>query len=169
VILLGLLMDPTGMTDTRHISRTAGSSDRDLSVELASRRTGMSFQRTRMSADRTLMSVIRTSLALIGFGFTIFQFFEKLKEAGTLSGTHAARNFGLVLVALGIGMLVLGIVYHVQFMLGLRHVRDDMREQGLIHGESLFPVSLTLIVAVALLLIGVAAIVSMIFNAGPLG
>jgi putative membrane protein len=122
-----------------------------------------------MSADRTLMSVIRTSLALIGFGFTIFQFFEKLKEAGTLSGTHAARNFGLVLVALGIGMLVLGIVYHVQFMLGLRHVRDDMREQGLIHGESLFPVSLTLIVAVALLLIGVAAIVSMIFNAGPLG
>ena len=50
----------------------------DASTELASRRTGMSFQRTRMSADRTLMSVMRTSLALIGFGFTIFQFFEKL-------------------------------------------------------------------------------------------
>ena len=41
----------------------------------------MSFQRTRMSADRTLMSVIRTSLSLIGFGFTIFQVFEKLHEA----------------------------------------------------------------------------------------
>jgi putative membrane protein len=40
------------------------SSD-DISVELSSRRTGMSFQRTRMSADRTLMSVIRTSLSLI--------------------------------------------------------------------------------------------------------
>jgi hypothetical protein len=46
------------------------------SFELSSRRTGLSFQRTRMSADRTLMSVIRTSLALIGFGFTIFQFFR---------------------------------------------------------------------------------------------
>ena len=45
------------------------------------RRTGMSFQRTRMSADRTLMSVIRTSLSLISFGFTIAQFFEKLKES----------------------------------------------------------------------------------------
>ena len=44
----------------------------DVSVELSSRRTGMSFQRTRMSADRTLMSVLRTSLSLISFGFTIF-------------------------------------------------------------------------------------------------
>ena len=52
----------------------------DVNTELSSRRTGMSFQRTRMSADRTLMSVIRTSLSLIGFGFTIYQVFER---AGT--------------------------------------------------------------------------------------
>ena len=61
-----------------------------ISVELSSRRTGMSFQRTRMSADRTLMSVIRTSLSLIGFGFTIFQFFHKLKESGILEGATTA-------------------------------------------------------------------------------
>jgi putative membrane protein len=59
---------------------TAKSPSDLISVELASRRTGMSFQRTRMSADRTLMSVIRTSLSLIGFGFTIFQVFEKLRD-----------------------------------------------------------------------------------------
>ena len=53
----------------------------DVSTELSARRTGMSFQRTRMSADRTLMSVMRTSLSLIGFGFTIFQVFQKLHEA----------------------------------------------------------------------------------------
>ena len=53
----------------------------DVATELSTRRTGMSFQRTRMSADRTLMSVIRTSLSLISFGFTIFQFFEKLQDA----------------------------------------------------------------------------------------
>ena len=157
------------MADTKPTRPIAASDPDAISVELSSRRTGMSFQRTRMSADRTLMSVIRTSLALIGFGFTIFQFFEKLKEAGTLSGTHAARNFGLALVALGIAMLVLGIVYHVRFMLGLRHVRLAMTAQGLIHGQSAFPLSLTLVTAVALLLIGIAAIVSMIFNAGPLG
>jgi putative membrane protein len=56
---------------------TPKSDPDQISVELSSRRTGMSFQRTRMSADRTLMSVIRTSLSLISFGFTIFQVFQK--------------------------------------------------------------------------------------------
>ena len=152
------------------MSNVTSKSKPDLvSFELAARRTGMSFQRTRMSADRTLMSVIRTSLSLIGFGFTIFQFFEKLREAGTLSSAHAARNFGITLVALGIGMLVLGILYHVQFMLGLRHVRREMTEERLIHGESRFPVSLTLLTALVLLIVGIAAIVSMLFNVGPFG
>jgi putative membrane protein len=157
------------MANTKPTPPIVASNPDDISVELSSRRTGMSFQRTRMSADRTLMSVIRTSLALIGFGFTIFQFFEKLKEMGTISGTHAARNFGLALVALGIAMLAFGIVYHVQFMLGLRHMRHEMAAEGLVHGESRFPVSLTLVTAAVLLLVGIAAIVSMIFSAGPFG
>jgi inner membrane protein YidH len=149
---------------------TSQSPSEDISVELSRRRTGMSFQRTRMSADRTLMSVIRTSLSLIGFGFTIFQFFQKLKESETLKGgAGAARNFGVTLVALGIGMLVIGIAYHVHFMMGLRKTRDEMTEAGLIHGESTFPVSLTLITAIVLLAIGVAAIVSMMFHVGPFG
>ena len=54
------------------------AAERDASTELSARRTGMSFQRTRLSADRTLMSVMRTSLSLIGFGFTIYQVFEKM-------------------------------------------------------------------------------------------
>ena len=108
---------------------TAKSDTDRISVELSSRRTGMSFQRTRMSADRTLMSVIRTSLSLISFGFTIFQVFEKLREITTLI-THAAapRNFGVALVGLGILMLIVGIVYHVQFMIGLRDERE--RDDG---------------------------------------
>ena len=137
----------------------------DLSTnrtEMSKRRTGMSFQRTRMSADRTLMSVIRTSLSLISFGFTIAQFFEKLKQADMVVTAHGPRQFGMALVWLGIGMLVFGIVYHVQFMLGLRKVRTTMRGSSLIHGESGFPVSLTLISAVVLLLIGIAAIIYMI-------
>jgi putative membrane protein len=152
------------MTDQRITSQ----SDPDrISVELSSRRTGMSFQRTRMSADRTLMSVIRTSLSLISFGFTIFQVFEKLREAGTLTHAASARNFGISLVALGILMLVGGIGYHLQFMYGLREERKAMTAAGLIHGESRFPPSLTLITAVILLVIGIAAIVSMVFQIGP--
>jgi putative membrane protein len=146
---------------------TSKSASDAISTELSARRTGMSFQRTRMSADRTLMSVIRTSLSLIGFGFTIFQFFEKMKQAGTLAHAAAPRNFGITLVLLGILMLIGGIIYHLQFMLGLRHEREAMTASGLIHGQSHFPVSLTLITAILLLTIGIVAIVSMIFQVGP--
>jgi uncharacterized membrane protein YidH (DUF202 family) len=146
--------------------RTTLSTNR---TEMSMRRTGMSFQRTRLSAERTLMSVIRTSLSLISFGFTIFQFFHKLQESDVLANAHAARNFGKSLVMLGIAMLVFGIVYHVRLMLELRRVRGGMTRNLLIHGESGFPVSFTLITAVALLIIGIIAISNMVFNVGPFG
>ena len=115
------------------------------------------------------MSVIRTSLSLIGFGFTIFQFFERLKEAGTMAHAAAPRNFGITLVALGIMMLIGGIFYHVQFMMHLRGQRAAMMADGLVLGESKFPLSLTLITACLLLLIGIFAIISMVFQVGPFG
>jgi putative membrane protein len=129
----------------------------------------MSFQRTRLSADRTLMSVIRTSLSLIGFGFTIFQFFQRLRDQSILTGAAPARNFGTALVFLGVAMLIIGIVYQIRFMRELRKEREAMKAVGLVHGESEFPPSLTLITAVLLLLIGMAAISSMVFNTGPFG
>ena len=148
---------------------TSQSDSASIATELASRRTGMSFHRTRMSADRTLMSVIRTSLSLIGFGFTIFQVFQKLHETQVLKSSEAARHFGVALVLLGIAMLLVGIGYHVTFMLGLRRERAQMKADGLVHAESEFPVSLTLMVALLLLAIGFFAIASMVFNVGPFG
>jgi putative membrane protein len=148
---------------------SSAPSSASITTELAMRRTGMAFQRTRMAADRTLMAVIRTALSLISFGFTIFTFFSKLKEAGVLKGAAPARNFGESLVLLGVGMLIFGIIYHVMFMLGLRRVRDNMRAESLVHGESGFPTSLVLIVAMILLLIGVAAALSMVAHVGPFG
>jgi putative membrane protein len=148
---------------------TAQSDSASISTELASRRTGMSFQRTRMSADRTLMSVIRTSLSLIGFGFTLFQIFQKLHESNVLKSGTAPLHFGLSLVVLGVTMLVVGIGYHVTYMYGLRRERAQLKADGLIHAENQFPLSLTLTVAMLLLGIGVLAIVSMVFGAGPYG
>jgi putative membrane protein len=140
----------------------------DPAVELSARRTGMSFQRTRMSTDRTLMSVMRTSISLISFGFTIGQFFERLRMSKILpQESHAPRNFGVALVALGIFMLVLGIVYHLHYMRTLRHERLAMTREGLIHGETPYPVSMTLLVAVVMLLLGVLAIISMTTHINP--
>jgi putative membrane protein len=148
--------------------RITGQSSPDwISVELSARRTGMSFQRTRMSADRTLMSVIRTSLSLIGFGFTIFQIFQKMFEAKVLPSIAPARHFGTALLVLGCLMLIMGIAYHIAFMIGLRKERIAMRDDGLIHARSHFPVSLTLMTAFLLLLVGLLAMASVVFELGP--
>jgi putative membrane protein len=147
------------------IDRERYPSADDVSVELSMRRTGMSFQRTRMSADRTLMSIIRTALSLISFGFTIYQVFSNaLKIPNVTLNAAAPRNFGTALVAVGVLLLVLGIVYHVRYMLGLREERERMIADGLIHGESAYPVSLVLLCAIVLLLIGLMAIVGMVFD-----
>jgi putative membrane protein len=144
------------------------SSPEVLSLELSSRRTGLSFQRTRLSAERTLMSVERTSLSLIGFGFTIAQFFNQLRQSGTLPHeTRSPRDFGVALIALGIASLLLGIVSHVKFMLGVRAERQQLIGDRLIHGESAYPVSISLIVAVLLLGIGLLAIASVALSVGP--
>lgn len=146
--------------------RTDLSSNR---TELSMRRTGMSIHRTRMSADRTLMSVMRTSLSLIGFGFTLHQAFQKLREAGTVHNDAAPRNFGVALILMGILLLVGGIARHVQFALELRQLRKLLTQEKLIHGQSLYPVSMSLITAVALLAVGIAAVISILFDLALFG
>ncbi|MDH2328337.1 DUF202 domain-containing protein [Cereibacter sp. SYSU M97828] len=129
----------------------------------------MSFQRTRLSAERTLMSIIRTSLSLISFGFTIYQIFHKAAEQNIIPNAGDARRFGVALVLLGVALLIAGIVYHLRFMTELRHERETMASEGLIHGESAYPISLTLVAAMLLLAIGLFAIASMAFQLGPFG
>jgi len=138
-------------------------------TEMSSRRTGMSFQRTRMSADRTLMSIIRTSLSMISFGFTIYSFFRGLAQNGALPSGRAAIFFGQALVGLGVLLITFGIAYHVQFMLGLRRERAAMKGGALIHAESVFPVSITLIVAILLLMLGLGALAGTLLRIGPFG
>lgn len=74
-----------------------------------------SWLRTRMSAERTLMSWIRTATALIGFGFTIVQFMERLQDMSSVPAVRplTSRYLGLTLILAGI--ISLGIAvwqYH---------------------------------------------------------
>lgn len=68
--------------------------------------------RTRMALERTLMAWVRTSVAMIGFGFTIVQFFDKL---GGMEGVAAAarpqapRYLGLALIACGVAALLVSV------------------------------------------------------------
>ncbi len=68
--------------------------------------------RTRLSVERTLMSWVRTAVSLIGFGFAIVQFFDRMQQ---MPGVHSARfpeaprYLGLALIACGILGLVISI------------------------------------------------------------
>ena len=75
-----------------------------------------SWLRTRLSVERTMMSWVRTATALIGFGFTIVQFFARIQETPGVAPPyfpHAPRYLGLSLIFCGVMALVISIwEYH---------------------------------------------------------
>lgn len=142
----------------------------NIASELASQRTELSFEQAAMSSDSSLLASARTSMALITFGFIIFEYLQKISDrylAGDLPA-HSPRRFGLALLVLGIVLLCLEILRHRQFQRHRRQRRQELFEQGLIrHPERARPSS-AMIVAILLLLIGLAAIVRVALSAGPL-
>jgi putative membrane protein len=70
--------------------------------------THFAWLRTRMSMERTLMSWVRTAAALIGFGFTIFTFFEQINQSNLLRRPVSIATPRIVSLALiGLGTLAL--------------------------------------------------------------
>jgi len=116
-----------------------------------------SWINTQLSLQRTLMSATRTAISLIGFGFTVAQFFEKMvdkvPEELRVLRPEGPRNFGLALIGAGVISLT---VFTWQYHSAVQRLRSGAYEQlvGEI-GRPLFaPVY---IVAGTVLLIGVAA------------
>ncbi len=111
--------------------------------------------RTVMGLQRTLLAAVRTSVSLIGFGFTVAQFFEKLfKSSGAQS--EMARNLGLLLIGAGvISLAVFTWQYHraiVYFRTGEFTQIGMIRERPM--HTSVYLISFTV------MLIGVAAFIS---------
>jgi putative membrane protein len=74
--------------------------------------THFGWIRTRLSVERTMMSWLRTATALIGFGFAIVQFFERLgqtPEARSAYLPDAPIYLGMALIACGVLALVVAI------------------------------------------------------------
>jgi putative membrane protein len=122
-----------------------------------------SWIRTRLSVERTLMSWVRTATALIGFGFTIVQFFERLS---TTEGVAPAmrpqmpRYLGLALIAAGIGGLLISIW---QYRALLNYMYEGFKP---IAGIRSVPDHTPIMsIAIALTLIGVFAFVAVLIRA----
>jgi putative membrane protein len=68
--------------------------------------------RTRLSVERTLMSWVRTAVSLIGFGFAIVQFFDRMEQlpgAKPSRFPEAPKYLGLSLIFSGVLALVISI------------------------------------------------------------
>jgi putative membrane protein len=111
------------MSDPTHTDGGASASGSPLADPLTDRfpvritaDSHFAWLRTRASLERTMMSWIRTAVSLIGFGFTIVQFFQRMEELpGVSPAQHPAapRYLGLALIGCGVGALVVSVwQYH---------------------------------------------------------
>ena len=85
------------------MSETGPDTDR-FAVRMTSD-SHFSWLRTRLAVERTLLAWVRTATGLIGFGFTIVQFFERFGDMqGVAAATHpdAPRYLGLALIGAGV-------------------------------------------------------------------
>ncbi len=115
--------------------------------------------RTRMALERTIMAWVRTSTALIGFGFTIVQFFQRLdamKSARPPMAPHTARYFGMSLIVAGVAAIVLATL---QYLSVARYLRLGEFRVLVARPKAHVPSPL-LGIAALLLLIGVGTLVA---------
>jgi putative membrane protein len=122
-----------------------------------------SWLRTRLSVERTLMSWVRTAVALIGFGFTIVQFFDRMKDLpGVVPGRFpdAPRYLGLMLILCGILALVVS-VWEYRWTLSYLWGGSFAAIAGATKEGKQTPL---LAVAIALILVGVFAFFSVLLR-----
>jgi inner membrane protein YidH len=131
---------------------------KDAGTVLAYERTNLAIQRSIRAAERTLMAWIRTALSMIGFGFTIYKFFQYLPEEigdGRLRRPQAPRNLGLTLIALGTVALAGAAWQHIDF---LKHIGQP----GQTHLWSI-----AFVIAVCVVVIGVLTFYGVLLRQGP--
>lgn len=137
--------------------------------ELASCQASLAFERTLVSLDQSLMGAIRTSLALITFGFALVLFFHQLSGEIGVNLRVPARNFGVSLVALGIGLVTIGLVGHRRRFTSLQARMDDLYERRLLLEGCPYRRSPVAVLAMLLLISGILVMVGMLIRVGPFG
>lgn len=105
-----------------------------------------------LANERTFLAYVRTSLAFIGFGFVVARFAVYLREFALIAHQqmqtgNASLVFGVLMVAVGIGIGVLG---------GWRYARERAAiEQGTAAGLSATAATaITVIIAIVGLVTG---------------
>jgi putative membrane protein len=131
-------------------SIVAASPEQDSSTS-----TKLAVERTRLAHERTLMAWVRTATSLISFGFTVYKFFQYLRESqgAPTTGAIGPREFGGLMIGIGITSLILATIGHRRSMRALR------ADYG-----ALIPYSLSTVVAGLIGALGVVLLVAVLFR-----
>ena len=115
--------------------------------------TRIAYESMRASYERIMMSWIGTATSLITFGFSLYKFFQleapSEKQQNYLIGP---REFALALVSIGLFSLLLATVEHRQAVRALAAQYGTKRR------------SLAGVVGVLISILGICALVAMIFR-----
>jgi inner membrane protein YidH len=100
------------------------------------------------------MAWIRTAVSLISFGFTIYKFFQYLKEKGEVQVERifGPREFALVLIAIGLMALLFATIQNRREM--------KLMRQRFAH----VPYSMATVVAGMVGILGVIAFIAVVFR-----
>jgi putative membrane protein len=73
--------------------------------------THLAFDRTWLAHERTLMAWVRTATSMIGFGFTIYKFFQlEVAQKGASARGITPRDFALMMISMGLITLLLALI-----------------------------------------------------------
>ena len=125
-----------------------------MPADSGSTATDLAVERTRLAHDRTLLAWIRTATSLISFGFTIYKFFQYLKDKGELRTDRliGPREFALFLIATGLVSLLIATVQN----------RRDMKVMRARYAH--VPYSLSTLVAALIALLGILSFSAVLFK-----
>jgi putative membrane protein len=116
--------------------------------------TQLAVERTRLAYERTLMAWVRTGTSLITFGFTIYKFFEEFHRTEKIAGSGliGAREFGIIMISIGLVAVLLATFQHARTLHKLRAQYADV------------PYSLAALVALLVSILGILALVAVIYR-----
>lgn len=99
----------------------------------------LAADRTWMAQQRTLMAWVRTATSMIGFGFTVYKFFEG--RPPNPSALLTSRDFAILMIGFGLIALILATVQHAIDLKTLKGLTSRKR----------LPISFVLAVLLAML------------------
>jgi putative membrane protein len=134
--------------------QTTGNTTEQLSAS-----TRLAYERTRGAYERTMMAWVRTGTSLITFGFAVYKFFQ-LEMAGAVVKSEGLietsligpREFGLILIGIGLLSIMLGTYEHRRDLGALCKEYPGMPRSG------------TQLVALLMATFGVLALVGVIYR-----